>query len=91
MSSGANGSSKPASHKIKFTKLFINGEFVDSISGTTFDMIDPMTEEVLATVAEGRKEDIDLAVKAACEAFDDGPWPRLSGEVHDLRALYILQ
>ncbi|GJU36578.1 aldehyde dehydrogenase family 2 member C4-like protein [Tanacetum coccineum] len=80
MSSGANGSSKPASHKIKFTKLFINGEFVDSISGTTFNTIDPATEEVLATLAEGRKEDIDLAVKAAREAFDNGPWPRLSGE-----------
>lgn len=60
------------------------------ITGTTFDTIDPATEEVLATVAEGKKEDIDLAVKAAREAFDNGPWPRLSGEVHNLRALYIL-
>ncbi|KAI3775506.1 hypothetical protein L1987_50085 [Smallanthus sonchifolius] len=73
-------SSKPATHDIKFTKLFINGEFVDSISGNTFETINPATEEVLATVAEGRKEDIDLAVKAAREAFDNGPWPRLSGE-----------
>ncbi|CAI9285925.1 unnamed protein product [Lactuca saligna] len=71
---------KSAKREIKFTKLFINGEFVDSISGNTFETIDPATEEVLATVAEGREEDVDLAVKAAREAFDNGPWPRMSGE-----------
>ncbi|XP_071742310.1 aldehyde dehydrogenase 1 [Rutidosis leptorrhynchoides] len=77
----ANGSSKsPKTHEIKFTKLFINGDFVDSISGNTFETINPTTEEVIAKVAEGRKEDVDLAVKAAREAFDNGPWPRLSGE-----------
>ncbi|KAL8094085.1 hypothetical protein AgCh_035820 [Apium graveolens] len=65
--------------EIKFTKLFINGEFVDSISGKTFETIDPRTEEVIAKVAEGSKEDIDLAVKAARDAFDNGPWPRFSG------------
>ncbi|KAG6422901.1 hypothetical protein SASPL_113283 [Salvia splendens] len=65
--------------QVKFTKLFINGEFVDSISGKTFDTIDPRSEEVIAKVAEGDKEDVDLAVKAAREAFDHGPWPRLPG------------
>ncbi|KAI4297389.1 hypothetical protein L6164_037282 [Bauhinia variegata] len=64
---------------IKFTKLFINGEFVDSISGKIFETIDPRTEEVIAEVAEGCKEDVDLAVKAAREAFDFGPWPRMPG------------
>ncbi|RDX70942.1 Aldehyde dehydrogenase family 2 member C4, partial [Mucuna pruriens] len=64
---------------IKFTKLFINGHFVDSISGRTFETIDPRTEEVTARVSEGDKEDIDIAVKAAREAFDSGPWPRLPG------------
>ncbi|KAJ7969628.1 Aldehyde dehydrogenase family 2 member like [Quillaja saponaria] len=64
---------------IKFTKLFINGEFVDSISGKTFETIDPRNGEIIARIAEGDKEDIDLAVKAAREAFDHGPWPRMSG------------
>ncbi|KAF5459067.1 hypothetical protein F2P56_023055 [Juglans regia] len=64
---------------IKFTKLFINGEFVDSVSGKTFETIDPRTGEVIARIAEGDKEDIDFAVKAARHAFDHGPWPRLSG------------
>ncbi|KAI3446976.1 hypothetical protein Pfo_003641 [Paulownia fortunei] len=65
--------------KIKFTKLFSNGEFVDSLSGKTFETIDPRTGEVIANIAQGEKEDVDLAVKAAREAFDNGPWPRLPG------------
>ncbi|KAH7849372.1 hypothetical protein Vadar_016890 [Vaccinium darrowii] len=65
--------------EIKFTKLFINGEFVDSISGKTFETISPRTGEVIARVAEGDKQDVDLAVKAARDAFDHGPWPRLPG------------
>ncbi|GAB4832941.1 Aldehyde dehydrogenase 2 member C4 [Ancistrocladus abbreviatus] len=65
--------------EIRFTKLFINGEFVDSISGKTFETIDPRNGEVIARIAEGENADIDLAVKAAREAFDHGPWPRMSG------------
>ncbi|KAG6718691.1 hypothetical protein I3842_04G165000 [Carya illinoinensis] len=64
---------------IKFTKLFINGEFVDAVSGKTFETIDPRTGEMIAKVAEGDKEDVDLAVKAAQQAFDHGPWPCLPG------------
>ncbi|GFQ03048.1 aldehyde dehydrogenase family 2 member c4 [Phtheirospermum japonicum] len=65
--------------KIKFTKLFINGDFIDSISGKTFETTDPRTGEVIAKIAEGDKDDINLAVKAARLAFDHGPWPRLAG------------
>ncbi|EYU23020.1 hypothetical protein ABFS82_11G045600 [Erythranthe guttata] len=65
--------------KIKFTQLFINGDFVDSISGKKFETIDPRTGEVIAKIAEGDKQDVDLAVNAAREAFDHGPWPRLPG------------
>ncbi|KAK9715303.1 hypothetical protein RND81_06G155900 [Saponaria officinalis] len=84
MSPSTNGNldGTPSSIKtpqVKFTKLFINGEFVDSISGRTFETIDPRNGEVIAKVAEGDKDDIDLAVKAARHAFDHGPWPRLSG------------
>ncbi|PKA53821.1 Aldehyde dehydrogenase family 2 member C4 [Apostasia shenzhenica] len=65
--------------EVKFTKLFINGSFVDSISGKTFDSRNPFSGEVIANVAEGNKEDVDLAVRAAREAFDLGKWPRMSG------------
>ncbi|KAK3041650.1 hypothetical protein RJ639_001460 [Escallonia herrerae] len=80
----AQSNRNPAEHfikipNIKFTKLFINGQFVDSVSGKTFETIDPRTEEVITRIAEGGKEDVDLAVKAARDAFDNGPWPRLPG------------
>ncbi|XP_028556579.1 aldehyde dehydrogenase family 2 member C4-like [Dendrobium catenatum] len=65
--------------KIQFTKLFINGQFVDSVSGKTFETRDPSNGEVIASVAEGDKADVDLAVKAARNAFDNGAWPRMSG------------
>eukprot|EP01018_Ginkgo_biloba_P016818 Gb_01407 [translate_table: standard] len=64
---------------VKYTKLFINGEFVDSVSGKTFETCDPRTADVITRVSEATKEDVDLAVKAARNAFDHGPWPRMSG------------
>ncbi|XP_062090753.1 aldehyde dehydrogenase family 2 member C4-like isoform X2 [Humulus lupulus] len=75
----SNGSTLEKVPAIKFTKLFINGEFVDSVSGKSFETIDPRNGEVLARIAEGDQNDVDLAVKAARAAFDHGPWPRLSG------------
>ncbi|KAL0337431.1 UNVERIFIED_CONTAM: Aldehyde dehydrogenase family 2 member C4 [Sesamum calycinum] len=48
-------------------------------TGKTFESVDPRSGEVIAKIAEGEKEDVDLAVKAAREAFDSGPWPRLPG------------
>jgi len=50
-------------------------------TGREFETIDPRTGEVIAKIAEGTKEDIDIAVKAARVAFDDGPWPRMPGFV----------
>ena len=47
------------------TKLLIDGQWRDSVSGKTFETINPATEEVIAEVAEGDAADIDLAVKAA--------------------------
>lgn len=49
--------------------LYINGQFVNSVSGKTFDVLNPATGEVLAKVQEGDKEDIDIAVKSARAAF----------------------
>ncbi len=60
-------------------KMLINGQWVSSISGKTFPTYNPSTGEVLAQVAEGDREDIEQAVKAARKAFDHGPWRRLTG------------
>ena len=62
--------------KIKPGKLFINGRWVDSVSGKTFDTLNPATEKVITSVAEGDSADIDLAVAAAREAFENGPWKK---------------
>ncbi|WP_323959747.1 5-carboxymethyl-2-hydroxymuconate semialdehyde dehydrogenase [Arthrobacter sp. JZ12] len=56
---------------------YINGQLVDSISGATFDVLDPVSNTSYATAAAARKEDIDAAVAAARQAFLHGPWPRL--------------
>merc|ERR1719347_56864 len=55
--------------EVLYTKLSINNEFVDAVSGKTFATIDPADEEEIAQIAEADKEDVDLAVKAAREAF----------------------
>ena len=57
--------------------LYINGEYVPAISGKTFDVINPATEEVIAKVAEAQAEDIDVAVAAARKAFDEGEWTKM--------------
>ncbi|MDI9259444.1 aldehyde dehydrogenase family protein [Alicyclobacillus sendaiensis] len=69
--------------------LFIDGEFVPSLSGKTFKSINPATEEVLAEVAEAEAPDIDRAVKAARRAFESGPWSRMSAAERS-RLLYRL-
>lgn len=70
-------------------KLFINGEFVESVSQKTFETYNPATGEVLAHVFEAGPEDIDLAVKAARKAFDEGPWSKM-GAAERSRLMYKL-
>ena len=57
-------------------KMLIDGKWVEAASGKTFETPDPATGKVLARVAEGDKEDVDRAARAARRAFDEGPWPR---------------
>jgi phenylacetaldehyde dehydrogenase len=59
-------------------QLFIDGEFVDAVSGKTFPVFNPATGDILANVAEGDAADVDLAVKAARRAFETGPWRSMS-------------
>ena len=54
---------------VKYTKQFIDGEWVDSESADTIDVINPATEEVFQTVAAGNKADVDKAVAAAKKAY----------------------
>jgi acyl-CoA reductase-like NAD-dependent aldehyde dehydrogenase len=56
-------------------KLFIGGAWVAPLSGSVLELTNPNSEEVIARVAEAGKADMDAAVAAAREAFDNGPWP----------------
>jgi aminomuconate-semialdehyde/2-hydroxymuconate-6-semialdehyde dehydrogenase len=60
-------------------KHFINGEFVPSRSGRTFDKRAPTDNRVIGHVAEGGREEIDAAVAAAKAALN-GPWGRMTTE-----------
>jgi len=75
--------------KIRQTKMLIDGKWVDSTSGKTFETINPATGEVIARVAEGDKADVDKAVKAARKAFDRGPWRKMNARQRG-RLLYRL-
>jgi acyl-CoA reductase-like NAD-dependent aldehyde dehydrogenase len=67
-------------------RFFIGGAWAKPSSPAQFEVINPTTEEVFLRVAEAQAEDMAAAVTAAREAFDRGPWPRLS---HAERAEYL--
>jgi aldehyde dehydrogenase (NAD+) len=58
-------------------QLLINNEWRDASGGETMEVVNPATEEVIATVAAAGKDDVDAAVDAARAAFE-GPWGRMS-------------
>jgi aldehyde dehydrogenase (NAD+) len=60
-----------------YDRLFIGGKWVAPATSSVLHVVSPMTEEVIGQVPEGSVADIDLAVAAAREAQDHGPWPRL--------------
>jgi len=57
-------------------KLYINGQWVESRSGKERDILNPFDASVIATVAEGNRDDTKAAIKAARHAFDKGGWPQ---------------
>jgi betaine-aldehyde dehydrogenase len=65
---------------VRSYQMYINGEWVDSASGKSFPVYDPSTEEVIAEVPDANAKDVDRAVKAAREAFDNGPWPTTTAQ-----------
>ncbi|HEX9807627.1 MAG TPA: aldehyde dehydrogenase [Alteraurantiacibacter sp.] len=66
----------PEGVNIKYPdKLFIGGKWVAATSGSSIEIVNPNNEEVVARVAEAGPDDMDAAIAAAREAFDNGPWP----------------
>ena len=60
-------------------KLYINGAWIAPVHGGTLPVINPATEEVFHHIPAATEPDAAAAVLAARQAFDQGPWPRLSG------------
>ncbi|MDB9800228.1 NAD-dependent succinate-semialdehyde dehydrogenase [Alphaproteobacteria bacterium] len=58
------------------TQLFLNGEWRDSLSKETLEIINPATEEIIGKLAHARKDDLDIALNAADNAFKD--WKNVS-------------
>jgi betaine-aldehyde dehydrogenase len=65
---------------MKRYRMYINGEFVESQSGTYFPVIDPSTEEIIAEAPDSNEKDVDRAIAAAKAAFDSGPWPQTTAQ-----------
>lgn len=63
--------------EVRQTKMLIGGRWRNAASGKTFRTINPATEDVIAEVAQGDREDVDRAVAAARAAFESGPWPKM--------------
>ena len=56
----------------------IDGQPVSSMSGATFDAINPATNQLLARVAACGEQEVNLAVRSARRAFNTGPWRRMA-------------
>lgn len=59
-------------------KFFIGGKWREPISKERLKVVSPVTEEEILSYPEAGRADIDLAIAAARDAFDNGPWPRMS-------------
>jgi gamma-glutamyl-gamma-aminobutyraldehyde dehydrogenase len=60
------------------TRAYIDGKFVDSVSGKTFPTVNPATGQVITNIASCDAADVDLAVAAARRAFDAGTWAHMA-------------
>jgi acyl-CoA reductase-like NAD-dependent aldehyde dehydrogenase len=79
-------SSPPAAGIRHPNAFFIGGEWAQPSGKSTLDVLDSATEEVFLTVAEAQAADVERAVAAARQAFDHGPWPRMT---HKERAGFL--
>ncbi|MFB7025802.1 MULTISPECIES: aldehyde dehydrogenase [unclassified Streptomyces] len=63
---------------IEHDRLFIGGRWVEPAGGDVIEVVSPVTEQVVGRVPHADPKDVDRAVAAAREAFDHGPWPRMT-------------
>ncbi len=66
--------SSSATTRAQTYRMYVDGEWIESSSGKTFPVYDPSTEEIIAEVPDSNAKDVDRAVAAAKDAFENGPW-----------------
>src|SRR5580700_913028 len=66
--------SSSATTQAQTYRMYVDGEWIESSSGKTFPVYDPSTEEIIAEVPDSNAKDVDRAVAAAKDAFENGPW-----------------
>jgi len=59
-------------------KMLINGRWVESSDKKSFDSINPSTGTVWSTIPEATQQDVEQAVESAQNAFESGPWPKMT-------------
>ena len=70
----------PTGLHASYDTVFINGEWLPAVTGDRIEVVSPWSEEVIASVPSGSREDMDRAVGAARRAFESGAWPAMSLE-----------
>ena len=63
---------------IRTYQMLIDGEWVGASDGGTFDSSNPATGKIWSRVPEATEADVDRAVRAAHEAFLNGPWSKMT-------------
>ncbi|BBY83658.1 aldehyde dehydrogenase [Mycolicibacterium pulveris] len=81
---------------LSYDRLFIGGRWRKPATGQRISVISPHSEEPIGETPYAAPADVDLAARCAREAFDEGPWPRMSvadrmAKVEELAALYSAQ
>ena len=77
MSAASDRANVSSAVRVDLQRHYIGGAFRESVDGGTFATLNPATNALLGFVADGAAADVDAAVTAARQAFDEGPWPRM--------------
>jgi betaine-aldehyde dehydrogenase len=70
----------PVKTPVKTYEMLINGKFVKAKNGGVREITDPANGEILGVVPEAGRADVKLAILAAREAFDNGPWRKTTAQ-----------
>jgi aldehyde dehydrogenase (NAD+) len=70
-----------------YRKFYIDGKWVNPAQGRDFPVVNPATEEVVATISLGNSLDVDKAVSAARKAFDSCPQTTVEARLALLRRI----